>query len=345
MSRAWLAFLLKRDEKDLVLVLEGLIDSWEGKSPAVRSCKPKKLQVQALWVLPSGPYPVLWVLRQRSLARMLQEDLLQVGAEARRKALEVCPHRRHELPQNSLKLTRGPHNPHCSPLYLSSEHLPAQIFPLQNPTPGGYLRGLPFSRLHTQDPWGSFGSQRQKEAQAGRGVRAKTVGTRRTLGPREREQRAQGEQEGDQPQGDGVYNCHFRRLDFPGRPPQTFAGRGPARARAAPFLPPPAADSSRIRTRRTPGSDWKIRAREAARLCWKATGACAVAGERRARDRAPFRAWRGPSPLLPPPEDPSAHVPVWWSQCEVPGSPSQNPQRADWKGRFLSPSSFSPPTE
>ena len=43
---------------------------------------------------------------------------------------------------------------------------------------------------------------------------------------------------------------------------------------------------------------------------------------------------RGPAPGAGPPfsprlRTPSAHVPVWWSQCEVPGSPSQNPQRDD----------------
>lgn len=66
---------IKRDARDLVLVLEGLTDSWEVKSPAIRSCKLKKLPVQALRVLPSGPYPVLCVLRQRSLARMIQKHL------------------------------------------------------------------------------------------------------------------------------------------------------------------------------------------------------------------------------------------------------------------------------
>lgn len=150
--------------------------------------------------------------------------------------------------------------------------------------------GLPRSKLHTHGPWGSFKSQRQKEARADHWVRAKTVVTRRTLGPREGKRIAQRGTKGDQPPRDCVYNGHFRRLDFSSRPPQTFEGPL-APPRPAPFLPPPAARSSRIRTRRTPGSDWKIPARGAARPRWKATGACAVAGERRARHRARPRSW------------------------------------------------------
>lgn len=332
MSRAWLAFLLKRDEKDLVLVLEGLIDSWEEKSPTVRSCKPKKLQVQALWVLPSGPYPGLWVLRQRSLARMLQEDLPQVGAEARRKALEVCPHRRHELPQNSLKLTRGPHNPHCSPLYLSSEHLPAQIFPLQNPTPGGYLRGLPWSRLHTQDPWGSFGSQRQKEAQAGRGVRAKTVGTRRTLGPREGEQRAQGGTTGRPAPGRRCLQLPLPETRLPWQTSADFRRPRPRPGPGGPF--PPASGSRQLQDTHSENAGLRLEdpgPRSCAaflegdrrmRCCWGAAHSRPRAVPRLARALPPSTSAWGP---LGPRS--SVVVSVWGARVTVPESPESRLKR------------------
>lgn len=68
---------------------------------------------------------------------------------------------------------------------------------LQNATLPGYLRELPWSTLHTQDPRGSFKSQWFKEAQSrSRGSEQKTVGTVRTLGPGEGEQIAKEDREG-----------------------------------------------------------------------------------------------------------------------------------------------------
>ena len=179
----------------------------------------------------------------------------------------------------------------CSPSITVPLNTSQPVFLLQTPTSDGYLRGLPRSELHSRGPWGSFKSQRPKEPRADHGVRAKTAGTRRTLGPGEGKRTAQRGTKGDQPPGDCVYNGHFRRLDFSSRPPQTFGGPL-SPPRPAPFLPPPAARSSRIRTRRTPGSDWRIRARGAARPRWKAIGACAVAGGRCASDRARPLSWR-----------------------------------------------------
>lgn len=139
----------------------------------------------------------------------------------------------------------------------------------------------------------------------------KSVGTGRTLGPGEGEQTAKGYRRTTSARetlfttatsgGDSTPLAGLRRLS---------QASGPARAR--PLAPASAAHPSRIRPRRAPRFDWKRRAREAARLPWKAS--------RRMRRCWGAAAARRPAHRAPPPYTRNSRPTfVWRSQRGGPG--------------------------
>lgn len=176
---------------------------------------------------------------------------------------------------------------------------PAQVVRFEDRPPRGYLRELPWSRPHTQDPRGSFKSQ----AQAGRGgqIKAQTVRTGLNLGPGEGEQIAKVGWKGTSSletvfttatSGDSTPLTELPRLSPASGPPR----RGPRLA------PPPAAAAPGD-ARGEHGAPIGRTGPRAARLRWKASP----------RTR---RCWRAAPRALPKAR---THAPVWWAQRGDPG--------------------------